>query len=125
MTEQDTVSNETAKKKQQDDLLNQIDEYENLEEWWHAVVFAPTLRQFIPQFLALAFLDGAILYTHNWLAGFLCSVIIVTNAYRTLTMMSVKMVHAYLICQIRDAYIKGIEFGKVSSEDNPPTTINE
>jgi hypothetical protein len=125
MTEQDAVTNETAKQKHQNDLLEQIDQYPSLDEWWHDAVFVPTLRHFTPQFIALIFLEGCILYTHNWLASFICGVMIVTNAHRTLTMMSVKMVHAYLICQVRDAHVKGIEIGKGLREDNPPTTINE
>jgi hypothetical protein len=125
MTEQDAFTNETAKNQKYNDLLQQIDQFPNLEAWWHDMVFTPTIRQFVPQFLALAFLEGCIIYTHNWLAAFLCAVIVLTTAYRTLTMMSVKMVHAFLICQVREALAKGIEIGKGKSEDNPPTTINE
>jgi len=83
------------------------------------------MHKSIPQLLALFVLECGILYTHNWIAAFLCAVIIVSKIYNTITMMSVIMVSAYLTSQIREAFNKGYDAGQETDEKETTTATNE
>ena len=120
MIEIGTSLKDSQKADPHNELLRQIDEFPSIEMWWRDKIFLPAFKNFVPQFLALLLLNIAIIYTHNWLAAFLCFVLNITRMYRMIVMLSMNMVHAQLICQIRAAFIKGVEVGesKVSQQEN-------
>jgi hypothetical protein len=118
---EDTQNKTAIPKSTYDLLLQQIDQFPSLDDWWHKHVFMPAMKQFFPQFIALLVLEGGIIYVHNWIAAFLGFVIIATKIYRTLTLMSVNMMTAYLITQIRAAYQYGIIVGESKTTQNQTT----
>jgi len=95
-------------------LLQQIDQYPSLNEWWHNHVVSPVIKSFIPQCIALCIVLFCILYVHNWIAAMLCFVILVSKIYRMFISLSINLMHGYLTVQIRESYNRGVVDGQMT-----------
>lgn len=104
------------------ELLAQIDKFPTLEDWWREKVFSPTMKKFFPQLIVLIALNCLILFTRDFLAAFLCFAIIVGLSYNTLTMLSVNMMSAQIITQIRTSFQLGVLVGEEHKENNQKTS---
>lgn len=90
-------------------IIDQIDKFPTLDDWWTACILTPEIKVFLPQLFALLLLESAIFYIHDWLAAILCFMIIISKIYNFIASLAIKLTQGYLLLQIRDSYNKGIK----------------
>ena len=95
-----------------DPLIQQIEQYANLEEWWKECVFKQLVPAAIIQVAALLVVEGGILFVHNWIAAFLGAVIIGSKIYGTLKNLSLNLMYGFMMLQIRDSFVEGVAVGR-------------
>ena len=101
--------------KQSELLLEQIQKYPTLEDWWYNSIVWPVFKMAIPQCIALFLLESVILYVHNWLAALFCAVLIILKIYGVMLTISINLMYGFMAMQIRESYNKGVEDGKATS----------